>query len=901
MTVRTGIREEKNMKRKLWMIPVLTALIAIFFCGTAAADTGGTCGSGLNWTLTDSGILTVSGTGAMTDYIDYDDVPWAGLRENIESVVIGDGVTYIGSCAFYECDGITSVIIPYNVTKIGYLAFAYCTRLTEATVLNRETEIGNSEHDVFFRCAFGFTMKGFTGSTAESYANNAGHSFANPKCGTDVSFDLSDYGELTVSGTGPMQDYDYSQDPSKYSPAPWYSWRQDIESIVVEDGVTRIGNFAFYGCSELDFVTIGDGVTGIGNYAFYECGDLRNLTIPRNVAKIEFCAFENCSKLRNVRIYNPRAQIGDSDYDVFLSCGSSLVLYGWPDSTAATYAAEADITFKSLGSLSGQCGDEVHYEIDPVTATVNITGSGPMWNYTDASGLVSPMNGNDAVSSAVIGSGVTSIGNYMFCNCFTLESVTIPNSVTSIGTGAFHGCNSLGSVTIPNGVAGIGASAFYECSGLTGVTIPNSVTSIGEKAFYQCSSLGSVTIPNSVTSIGASTFFNCSGLTGVTIPNSVTSIGDFAFSNCSSLTGVTIPNSVTSIGDEAFLWCSRLTSIQVGSGNAAYSSAGGVLYNKQKTVLITYPCGKTGSFTIPDSVTSIGESAFYSCINLTGVTIPNSVTSIGDFAFVNCNSLTGVTIPNSVTGIGDSAFYSCISLTGVTIPNSVTSISSEAFRNCIGLTGITIPNSVTSIGSEAFRNCTGLTGITIPNSVTSIGSEAFRSCTGLTVISIPKNVTSIGDYAFNDCSSLAIATIHNAKTVFGRNVFKYSSAGFKICGHSGSTAQSYAGANGHNFQEIIEMGTPDFTMPAGLTRIETEAFSGARMTIVYIPDSVTFLGSQAFANCTRLRQIRIPATITTIPPDAFLNIIRSNLTIFGVPGSAAESFANTAGIKFEIE
>ena len=208
--------------------------------------------------------------------------------------------------------------------------------------------------------------------------------------------------------------------------------------------------------------------------------------------------------------------------------------------------------------------------------------------------------------------------------------------------------------------------AFQDCSSLTSVTIPNSVTSIGAYAFYRCTGLTSVTIPNSVTSIGDHAFDGCSGLTSVTIPNSVTSIGDHAFYKCSGLTSVTIGNSVTSIGAGAFDGCSGLTSINVASDNSNYCLVDGVLFNKDKTTLILYPGGKQGAYTIPNSVTSIGEYAFAGCTGLVSVTIPNSVTSIGNWAFSYCSGLTSVRIGNSVTSIRNGAFLFCNGLTSIT-------------------------------------------------------------------------------------------------------------------------------------------------------------------------------------------------------------------------------------------
>ena len=276
----------------------------------------------------------------------------------------------------------------------------------------------------------------------------------------------------------------------------------------------------------------------------------------------------------------------------------------------------------------------------------------------------------------------------------------------------------------------------------TDIVIPSTyngkpVTSIGYAAFFDCSNLTSITIPDSVTSIGADAFACCSKLTSIAIPDSVTSIGGSAFYGCSNLTSITIPDSVTSISSAAFSDCSNLTSITVGINNTAYKSLDGNLYTKDGKTLLQYAIGKTvTSFTIPDSVTSIGDGAFEYCSKLTSITIPDSVTSIDGYAFSDCSSLTIITIPDSVTSIGGWAFEDCSSLTSVTFGENsqLTSIGADAFYGCSNLTSITIPDSVTSIGADAFRDCSLLTSITIPEGVTSIGQYAFYECFSLTTV-----------------------------------------------------------------------------------------------------------------------------------------------------------------------
>ena len=301
-------------------------------------------------------------------------------------------------------------------------------------------------------------------------------------------------------------------------------------------------------------------------------------------------------------------------------------------------------------------------------------------------------------------------------------------------------------------VTAIGEQAFSFCSSLTIISIPDSVAQIGENPFAACSSLKSISVspehPYFATIDGV--LFRKADKTLIsypagissstyTIPQGITSIGDSAFSSCDSLTSVSIPDSVEQIGTNPFAACFELKTISVSPEHPYFATIDGVLFRKADKTLISYPAGKSSSaYTIPQGITSIGDSAFDSCVSLTSVTIPDSVTSIGNIAFSFCTSLTSITIPDSVTSIGDGAFYACYSLTSITIPDSVTSIGDWAFSSCTSLTSITIPDSVTFIGDSAFDFCESLTSVSIPDSVTFIGDNAFSGCPNLT-LTVPRN------------------------------------------------------------------------------------------------------------------------------------------------------------------
>ena len=485
---------------------------------------------------------------------------------------------------------------------------------------------------------------------------------------------------------------------------------------------------------------------------------------------------------------------------------------------------------------------------------------------------------------------VTKILGWAFNGCTNLQNIKLHNNITQINNNAFQYCTSLTSVTIPSSVTSIGGSVFRGCTSLTSVTIGNGVTTIGNTAFSGCyferdkfinnssatgypwgANLYDVVQDDGLCINGTTAVYCRPNTTNVTIPSSVTSIGSQAFQYCTSLTSVTIPSSVTSIGDDVFYKCYNLTSVTIPDSitEIGYGAFSGCYFERDKFInnssATGYPWGANLCDVVQNDGLCIDGTTAVDCKpNATNVTIPSSVTSIANSAFYNCTSLTSITIPDSVTSIDDSAlsdtpFYnnlpngdvylgSCYykykgempSNTSITIKDGTKSISSYAFSGCRSLTSVTIPNSVTSIGSNAFSNCSGLTSIVIPDSVTSISNSAFYGCTRLRSVTIPSSVTRIGNSTFSSCRSLISVTIGSGVTSIG----------------------TYAFSNCSSLTSV--------TIPDSVTSIDSNAFSNcSSLTSVTIPDSVTSIDSNAFNNCSSLTSVTIPSSATSISDSAF--------------------------------
>ncbi|MBQ3735404.1 MAG: leucine-rich repeat domain-containing protein [Candidatus Methanomethylophilaceae archaeon] len=616
-------------------------------------------------------------------------------------------------------------------------------------------------------------------------ASDGSEAAANGVCGENASW-LYENGTLTISGLGPMDDYSSESDIT-----PWNEYRDSIVSVVINDGVTSVGDYSFYGYTALYSVSLPDSMVSAGLSPFDGCTNLTELTLPVSLDPVT-----------------------SNDAPAFAGCTN----------------------IQSVGFTRGT-GISHNYTVD---------GSGTYcvktpW-YLSRSKL----------TSVTLPGDITSVGDYMFFGCDRIASVTIPDTVTYIGIGAFSNCTGLRALTLPASVDAVSsndAPAFKECHSietigftkgdgswfpyaagpvgtqshfhftpwyysrnvLTDADFESGITSIGDFAFQDCTALESVFFPNSLTVIGVSSFDGCTSLTDVRIPDGVASIGGSAFRGCTGMDFLSLPislNAVSSNAYPAFEGCVYISAMAFTMGTGswhAYSQSSSLsgddcyLYtpwylSKGSLGTLTIDYGVTdvsewqfNGFTalitvnLPDSVTSLAGNAFSECVSLTDIPLPNHLVSIGPSCFDGCRSLRNVILPDTLTTIGDFAFRGCVAMDSITLPDTMTLIGQNAFRDC-SISVIDIPDTLSSVGDNAFAGCplrdvdTGdgivsmspfkftpaLASIRLGTSLTSIGNNQFTGCLLLTSIEIPASVTSVGHDAFKGCTSLTSIYVDGA-------------------------------------------------------------------------------------------------------------------------------------------
>ena len=691
------------------------------------------------------------------------------------------------------------------------------------------------------------------------------------RCGDDLIWNLDNNGVMTISGTGNMYNYSESE--------PLIPDFATANKIIIEDGVTSIGSYAFSDCKDIVCVTIPDSLSTIGNHAFNNCTGLSSIYIPVSVENISL-PFFGCSASLKVYCEAEQAPSGWEEYwNVYKSTHNST--YGYS-------------SYFRLPTYYGYTRDEYNFFI-------SLTGE---------------------ETEVVVPTGVRTICSQAFQDNVNLTKITIPATVTKIGESAFSGCSSLTSIKIPESVTSINEMAFFGCRNLTdvyygGTNVKWYSISIGEmneelfsstihftdviNDFSDSGTWGNLNWTVQILDDRLALTISGSGdmngypsdswrkyranITSVIIEKGVTSIGTRSFSGCSSLTSITIPEGVTSIGSCAFSKCINLTDVFYGGTNIQWSSINIFTYEGGNVELIN----ATIHFT--EVINGYVDSGTWGDLNWTlHIQDENGILSISGNGAMNDFS------QNSRDAWRK--YKSCIS--SVTIENGVTSIAAYSFEGCERLVSISIPNSVTNIYSMAFTHCSNLPSINIPDGVTAIYPYTFMSCYKLSSVNIPEGVTSIWTQAFSYCSMPSINIPESVKTI--------GYAAFVCCDnltdvyYGGTQAQwQQISIDSYNYPltsaTIHYISAPDFILPVDLTAIEEEAFTAGAFTHVKLSENTTKIGPRAFADCPNLRYIYIPEATTSIDRYAFDNV--ENLTIEGKDGSYAEFFAQKYGFKFE--
>jgi len=612
-----------------------------------------------------------NGTAEITDYSGND------AEVIIPAELDGYKVTSIGWNSFWVSQKMVSVTIPEGVTSIDDGAFSHCSSLTNITIPSTVTSI----HETVFDDSPAFT-------TITVSENNPVYKSVN-----GVLF--SKNGEKLI----------------------YYPMGISSSTYTIPEGVTTIGEYAFYMNLNLKEILFPESLTKIEYRAFDSCEGLTEITIPESIITLSSHLFYNCENLKSVTLPGNLKQIGEGAFEKCVSLTSISI----PD-TVYNISLKAFAGCKNLTAINVSENNKSYKSDNGVlfTKKVNNIVCYPQGkketSYTIPEGvtIISPsaFYGCSNLTDIVVPDGVTKIGNYAFENCTGLTSIALPDGLTEMGNYTFLKCKKIKEIEIPNGITEIGAEVFEECTGLEKVVIPDSVETIKKSAFSRCYALNSINIPESVTKLSGYAFYQCKALTGITIPGSITEIGDdaffecenlkdliisegvtdigsyaffgcksiadiklpnslvnigyCAFGNCSSVTSISIPERITELGINPFIGCTNLESVNVSDKNSTYMSVDGVLLSKTGKTLIYYPEGKSDEeYKAPDTITSIEDSAFYGNKKLKHLIFGNKLLSVGKGAFMRCSNLKSVTFPKSLMIIQCRVFEGCDSLTDI--------------------------------------------------------------------------------------------------------------------------------------------------------------------------------------------------------------------------------------------
>lgn len=737
---------------------------------------------------------------------------------SLTSLSFPAGVSYIGSYSFYNCSSLTSVTIPDSVTSIGD-AFINCSALENITIPESVTWIGDGAFD---GCT-NLTITCYEGSAAHNHAVAKGipYILIGGQCGSNASWSYHN-GTLIIRGSGAMNDYSING-------APWTGFNSSITYLIVEEGITTTGTYAFYGMN-LNEISLPSTLKTIRGKSFLNCSSLTTAMLPEGLENIEVDAFAGCTNLSVLSLPSTLKTIGG---DAFQSTSITSVII--PSSVKSIAGNPFCCTKISTITV---VGSQYFKVVDNVLYTKNGTR------------LVAYPCASTLTKYSVV-EGTTEIGQNAFYGQMNLSEIVIPEGVTQIGGYSSYRSNSLERVYIPSTVTTIGGNAYGLCPNLTIYCTPGSAAQsyatennipfeyyggkCGEAVYWTLVD-GALTISGTGEMYAydwinnKSPWYGNSAIKSIRIKEGVTSIGYAAFCACEGLHNVTLPSSLTTIGDYAFDNDTSLTAINVASNNRYFCSVNGVLYSKDmKTIILCPPSAIRGTFNIPNGVVEIYKFAFKNCKDITTILIPESIKRIGAMAFFLCTKLEYINLHDGIESIGEGAFSDCSALTNINIPAKITRIESETF-GCTGIRDVYIPENITYIAYWAFRDCDGLViscyegssahqfavsrgfdfvlldtplnraDFVLPESTRIIEAEAFSGVPAKRV-RLPEACTQIGAKAFAYCQNLVAIYIPADCTSIATNAF-IGIDNLTIFGTDGSYAEFYANKYGFDFVAI---------------------------------------------------------------------------------------------------
>ena len=820
--------------------------------------------SGDGWLLDADGKLTITSDDGMKNWktaVEADE----GLKTQVRSVVLSDGVTAIEILCFKGYVNLTDIEIPGTVKNIGLSAFEGCTNLTDIEIPQGVTSIGNF---AFSGCTNLMSVK-----IPEGVTSMGASVFSKCTSLTDIEIPqgVTGIGNSAFSGCTNLTSVKLPDTVTSIGENAFLECKS-LETVNIPAGVTEIGKFAFRSCQSLKSATIPEGMTEIKDYTFYQCYSLAEVIMnSKKITRIGEYAFTSCESLAEIVIPGSVTEIGLTAFSGCRNLGRMVMLGNQPPTLDTTFEyckfyidnvigifvpeGTVDVYKNAWPDWQAYIGTDVGWNLDSATGKLTIWSDDGMKNWKTA--VKADEGLKTQVRSIVLSNGVTEIGLSHFANYVNLTDIEISGTVKKIGVSAFNGCTNLTDIEISQGVTTIDTSAFAYCSSLTDVTIPQGVTSIGNNAFQGCTNLTSIKLPDTVTSIGRLMFYQCSKLTDVEIPQGVTSIGERTFYQCSSLTSVKLPDTVTSIGEYAFAFAGKLETVN-----------------------------------IPAGVTEIGEYAFRQCTRLKSVTIPEGMTEIKDYTFYNCAGLAEVTMNSKkITRIGEYAFNSCASLAEIVIPESVTEIGGVVFSGCRNLSKVVVlgnqPATLLDAGST-FAYCKfkadNVIGILVPEGTVDVYKNAW-----------PKWQDYIGtDVGWSLDSATGKLTIMSDA---GMRHWIINRASNKSNVKSVKIEDGVTGIGDNAFLECSSM--TDITIPESVTTIGVSAFAQcSSLTDVTIPENVTSIGEGAFTSCSKLTRVEMlceaPPT-TKYPLFQGCACIAAGVKGILVPVGKVDAYANAEG------